>query len=236
MNQIPAITNITLYSLLAIANNATNEEIVSSSISFITLIQKNAYKRIALLVHPDKNQNDPDAAEKFRNLNQAYKILSDPEKRKVYDDLGEYEENEVGNINDTYEYFREIYPRIKLQDIDSFSKNYKRSLMEREDLIDFYEEKKGNMTQLLEYIPLSENKDIKRFLNIYEMLIEEGVLEKYDHYPKTKNSIKQLKNDENDSKEAEELFKNLQQQIMKNKKQRGDSDSLYEQLGIIVFI
>ena len=44
---------------------------------------------MALLKHPDKNPDDPQAVENFQKLNQAYQLLSDPKKRKRYDDFGD---------------------------------------------------------------------------------------------------------------------------------------------------
>lgn len=46
------------------------------------------HRKAALKWHPDKNKDSPDAAEKFKECSQAYEILSDPEKRKIYDQYG----------------------------------------------------------------------------------------------------------------------------------------------------
>src|SRR6185369_9543710 len=61
------------YQLLGVAENATAEDI------------KKAYRRLAKQYHPDANQNDPKAAEKFKEIGEAYSVLSDAEKRKQYD-------------------------------------------------------------------------------------------------------------------------------------------------------
>lgn len=53
---------------------------------------KKAYHKLALKNHPDKNQNDPDAAERFKVISKAYEILSDPEKKSYYDKYGMTEE------------------------------------------------------------------------------------------------------------------------------------------------
>ena len=47
-----------------------------------------SYRKAALKFHPDKNKDNPNAGEKFKEVSQAYEILSDPEKRKVYDQYG----------------------------------------------------------------------------------------------------------------------------------------------------
>lgn len=63
------------YAILGVPRNATQEEI------------KRAYKRLARQYHPDVNKS-PEAEEKFKEINEAYAVLSDPEKRRVYDTYG----------------------------------------------------------------------------------------------------------------------------------------------------
>jgi len=64
------------YSVLGVKKNASASEI------------KRAYKRLARKFHPDLNPNDKSAEEQFKNISEAYAVLGDPEKRKVYDQLG----------------------------------------------------------------------------------------------------------------------------------------------------
>lgn len=51
-------------------------------------IRKN-YRRLAFKYHPDKNENDPEAAEKFKLINKANSILGDETKRELYDKFGD---------------------------------------------------------------------------------------------------------------------------------------------------
>ncbi|GAB7347931.1 hypothetical protein MBLNU459_g5445t1 [Dothideomycetes sp. NU459] len=65
-----------LYDSLSVSPTATQDEI------------KKAYRKAALKWHPDKNKDKPEASEKFKEVSQAYEILSDPDKRKTYDQYG----------------------------------------------------------------------------------------------------------------------------------------------------
>ena len=64
------------YNTLGVARNATAEEI------------KSAYRKLAMLYHPDRNPGDKAAETKFKDANNAYEILSDVSKRSEYDIKG----------------------------------------------------------------------------------------------------------------------------------------------------
>ena len=202
-----------LYSLLGLKSSATNLDI------------RKAYKRLVLLCHPDKNKTDPNTSAKFVNIIRAYKILSNEQSRKLYDQTGEYDEENTGeiNINDTLFFFRKIYSP---QDIDTYENNYIGSKEEEDDLINFYKENNGNITNILECIPCSKNEDISRFIEIYNKLFEKKILRRNKKFEETKNKIKKLKEDQEEKKEAKETLDKLTKQIMQRNKKRNYNDYL----------
>ncbi len=64
------------YEVLGVAKDASADDI------------KKSFRKLAVKYHPDRNQGDSTAEEKFKEINEAYAVLSDPEKRKKYDTFG----------------------------------------------------------------------------------------------------------------------------------------------------
>lgn len=69
---------------------------------------KKAYRKLAKKYHPDSNEGNARAAEKFKEVNEAYDILSDEKKRKLYDQYGDaaFDESAGGFGNDAYRTYR----------------------------------------------------------------------------------------------------------------------------------
>ena len=65
------------YTVLGVDKKSSKDEI------------KNAFRKLAMKYHPDKTKGDKKAEEKFKEVNEAYEVLSDDEKRKKYDRMGE---------------------------------------------------------------------------------------------------------------------------------------------------
>src|SRR2546423_13584382 len=89
------------YEVLGVERNAGEEDI------------KKAYRKLAVKFHPDKNPDDKGSEEQFKELGEAYEVLSDPQKRTLYDQYGHAAFDRRaggfgrGGFHDPFEVFRE---------------------------------------------------------------------------------------------------------------------------------
>ena len=75
---------------------------------------KKAYRKQALKYHPDRNQGDKEAEDKFKQVNEAYQVLSDPQKKSTYDRYGKagldsqgfshFSDMDFGDISGSWQY------------------------------------------------------------------------------------------------------------------------------------
>lgn len=88
------------YEILNVSKDASLDEI------------KAAYRKLAKKYHPDLNPNDKEAEQKFKEINEAYEVLSDPEKRRRYDMFGEAGVNGQGGYSQDFTGFGDIFDDI----------------------------------------------------------------------------------------------------------------------------
>jgi molecular chaperone DnaJ len=96
-----ATTKRDYYEILSVARGAPEEEI------------KRAYRKLAVKFHPDKNPDDPQAEEKFKEIGEAYDVLMDADKRAAYDRYGHaaFAQGGMGRggFHDPFDIFREVF-------------------------------------------------------------------------------------------------------------------------------
>jgi molecular chaperone DnaJ len=90
------------YEILGVNKSSSTDEI------------KSAYRKLAMQYHPDRNPGDKEAEDKFKELAEAYEVLSDSQKRSRYDQFGHQGVNATGfqgfdNINDIFSHFGDIF-------------------------------------------------------------------------------------------------------------------------------
>lgn len=103
------------YDILGVEKTATKEEI------------KKAYRKLALKHHPDRNNNSKESHEKFKQISEAYEVLSNDNKRNMYDKFGTSNFNNFNNNNfqDPFDMFKTFFQfNAEQQDFDDLGFNF----------------------------------------------------------------------------------------------------------------
>lgn len=196
-----------LYSILNLEKNKANQSDI-----------KKSYYKLSLKYHPDKVTEETLKEEskiKFQCLGRIYSILSDEEKKKLYDETGLIDgEDEMfkGDHKDWDNYFRTMFKKVTKDDINKFFETYKGSEEERTDLIRIYEKCNGNMDDIMiEMISDDMVDNEARFKDIITDAIEKNEIKKLKMFvsESKKKAAKRKAKYEKEAEEAEELKKEL---------------------------
>ncbi|KAF8575548.1 DnaJ-domain-containing protein [Ramaria rubella] len=205
----PDNPDVNLYDVLSVSSTATASEI------------KSAYRRLALLHHPDKHaassaEAQKDASTRFQQVGFAYAVLGDEKRRKKYNDTGSTEEGMDwnGDSADGWEaYFEEMFEKVTRGKLDEMKKEYQGSEEELADIKTAYLETEGCIEGIISHIPHSNYTDETRFVDIITGLIAKGDLEALPVWNQalkdTKGRAARKRKGEKEAQEAEGMAKDL---------------------------
>lgn len=192
-----------LYRVLGVRREASDGEV------------RRGYHKVSLQVHPDRvdeNQKE-DATRRFQILGRVYAVLSDKEQRAVYDEQGTVDEDSssLNQDRDWDAYWRLLFKKISLEDIQAFEKTYKGSEEELNDVKQAYLDFRGDMDQIMESVLCVQYTDEPRIRNIIQQAIDAKEVPSYSAFVKESkqkmNARKRRAQEE--AKEAEQSRKEL---------------------------
>ncbi|XP_064001091.1 dnaJ homolog subfamily C member 9 [Pogoniulus pusillus] len=187
-----------LYRVLGVRRQASPAEI------------RRGYHRASLRVHPDRAelQDKEEATRRFQILGKAYAVLSDAEQRAVYDEQGTVDEEgeALRGERDWQEYWRLLFKKITVKDIEDFEKSYKDSEEELADIKAAYMDFEGDMDRIMESVLCVDYTDEPRVRRIIEKAIDAGEVPSYKAFVK-ESKQKMTARKRRAEKEAEEAEK-----------------------------
>ncbi|KAL4716630.1 hypothetical protein ACJJTC_008265 [Scirpophaga incertulas] len=192
-----------LYEVLNISEKATEKEV------------KKAYHKLSLKVHPDRvAENEKlEATEKFKVLGSIHAILNDKNKRAVYDETKSVDDDDYNVIidRDWTIYWRMLFKKITLEDIQSYEKQYVGSEEEKKDLKVAYLAGKGDMDYICDQVQFARSEHEPRLREIINEMIKAGDIPSYKiftHEPANKRQ-RRIAKENCEAKEAEELLQEI---------------------------
>lgn len=137
---------------------------------------KKSYYKLARLYHPDRvaTNEEEEAKGKFNIIHNAYSILSDASKKKLYDNGSCVLFTKVTVAANWENYLKPVYSN----DIDVARKKYQGSIMEKQDIIREFVSGNGSITHLLNNIPFMRVEDEMRITEIIKDLMDKQEIKK----------------------------------------------------------
>lgn len=169
------------YDLLSVAPSATVAEI------------RKAFRVQALKSHPDRAGNSEEATAAFQHLRAVYDVLIDPDRRAAYDEFGDtgslHGNDDNIDVAAAASFFSRTRNPVTKEDIKAYETSYRDGPDEVEDLVAHFNRFEGNVTKVCDYIPYSDESDLKRFVALWEGKIDDGTLTSTKAWTKARKAL-----------------------------------------------
>ena len=172
---------------------------------------KSAYRKQSLKVHPDRAEDkDKESAKRaFQTLSKVHFILSDKNLRETYDETGIIpSDDSIESKADWSEYWRLLFPKLTVKDVENFMNKYIGSEDEKNDLKTYYNRFKGDMDLIYQCVI---GFDEIRTRDMIQNMIDNKEVEEYENFSneakekrekRAKRAIKEAKLAEKESKKV----------------------------------
>ncbi|EFO18271.1 DnaJ domain-containing protein [Loa loa] len=177
---------------------------------------KKAFFKLSLQFHPDRCNDETKKLEttaKFQILNHAYAVLSDKQRKAIYDEVGIIGDAEICSEDvDWLARWKLIFKKITKEDIDNFIRKFRDSGEERDAVKEAYIKYKGDMGKILNDVIGVTYEDEERLHNMISDMIESGELKATRYFvsePERKKA-KRRKAAQREAEEAEKILKEVQ--------------------------
>lgn len=183
------------YSILGVEKCATAAQI------------KQAYYKLALKYHPDRcaPEQQQNYSARFKDISFAYEVLSDADKRQVYD----RNPSAFSDGNTDISRFTQMFTKISTEDIEAFKAQYIGSAEELEDIMAAYLKYYGDMAKISESVFFGSVYEEARYREIIERQIAKGILPEYKNPESEKRKAQRIKRAQREAREASEYAKEL---------------------------
>lgn len=158
-----------VYKLMEISKDAKDKDI------------KKAYHKLSLLCHPDRvpESQKVESTEKFKVLSKIYQVLTDPQRRGLYDEQGIIDDDDEGKTASWMELWQKLFKPLTEEDISNFEKDYINSDLEKRDIKMAYLGGKGCINYMMNHVPFMGVEDEPRIKEIVATMIESNEVPEY---------------------------------------------------------
>lgn len=158
-----------VYKLMEISKDAKDKDI------------KKAYHKLSLLCHPDRvpEAQKVESTEKFKVLSKIYQVLTDPQRRGLYDEQGIIDDDDEGKTASWMELWQKLFKPLTEEDISNFEKDYINSDLEKRDIKMAYLGGKGCINYMMNHVPFMGVEDEPRIKEIVATMIESNEVPEY---------------------------------------------------------